>query len=485
MSQANHRIAVNLIAVQFLRMRFPMREPKCAEWFVPGPGFHGKPDTMTPNVLRTANLLGGRCTATIRATLGRDGGDLARHRKDREEKLDNGASTAEPPGSGGNGGTEISGKLAQMPGAMQVGTAVDGAPGAGAVGLVGANGRGARAAELEVQGICKSFGAVQVLRDVSFTVRHGEFITLLGPSGCGKTTLLRILAGLEQADAGDVELLGKKILSLPANKRPVNTVFQSYALFPHLNVFENVAFGLRARSFVNAEVNRRVTGALDMLQLEEYPKRYPHQLSGGQKQRVALARALVNEPELLLLDEPMSALDAKLRAEVQLDLRRLQRRLGKTFILVTHDQDEAMTVSDRILVMNQGTIEQAGVPSEVYEHPVNRFVAQFLGAANLIDGERVKTGVKTALGTLRVRHTPAWEKGTLAIRPERVRVAKGNPENNGIYAEVHELIFRGDHFEVFVEPGPLRLKVPPGVQLKVGQKVWLELPLEHLEVLSD
>lgn len=358
-----------------------------------------------------------------------------------------------------------------MPEATQVGGEVDGA-------------QGQKTAELEVTGICKSFGDVHVLRDVSFTVRHGEFITLLGPSGCGKTTLLRILAGLELADRGDVELLGKKILGIPANKRPVNTVFQSYALFPHLSVFENVAFGLRARKFANAEVTRRVNEALDMLQLEEFPKRYPHQLSGGQRQRVALARALVNEPELLLLDEPMSALDAKLRAEVQLDLRRLQRKLGKTFILVTHDQDEAMTVSDRILVMNKGTIEQSGTPTEVYEHPVSRFVAQFLGSANLIDGEKTKMGVKTVLGTLRVKRTPAWEKGTLAIRPERIRVAKGNPAGNGVHAEVKELVFRGDHFEVFVEPA-LRLKVVPGVQLKVGQKVWLELPVEHLEVLAD
>ncbi len=344
---------------------------------------------------------------------------------------------------------------------------------------------GIRSAELEVDKIDKSFGDVQVLRDVSFTVRHGEFVTLLGPSGCGKTTLLRILAGLELADAGDVLLMGKSILPLPANQRPVNTVFQNYALFPHLSVFENIAFGLRSRRFAHSEVNRRVANALDMLQLEEFTKRYPHQLSGGQKQRVALARALVNEPELLLLDEPMSALDAKLRAEVQIEIRRLQRRLGKTFILVTHDQDEAMTVSDRIMVMNNGGIEQSGTPTDVYEHPISRFVAQFLGSANLIAGERTGEGVMTEFGLMQVDRQPAWEKGTLAIRPERIRVFRGQPKRNVIKAEVREMIYRGDHYEVFVNPGPLRVKVSPAEQLKVGQRVWLELPTEHLEVLCD
>jgi spermidine/putrescine transport system ATP-binding protein len=265
----------------------------------------------------------------------------------------------------------------------------------------------------------------------------------------------------------------------------VNTVFQNYALFPHLNVFENVAFGLRSRKFPNAQVNQRVAAALDMLQLEEFPKRYPHQLSGGQKQRVALARALVNEPELLLLDEPMSALDAKLRAEVQIEIRRLQRRLGKTFILVTHDQDEAMTVSDRIMVMSNGQIAQCGTPTEVYEHPVDRFVAQFLGSANLIQGERDGSVVRTALGNLRVGKTPRWSKGTLAIRPERIRLRQQTPSSNGIRGEIKEMIYRGDHYELFVEPGAIRVRIPTSEQLHVGQKVWLELPPEYLQELAD
>lgn len=340
--------------------------------------------------------------------------------------------------------------------------------------------------ELEVRQVSKSFGSYQVLRDVSFAVRHGEFVTLLGPSGCGKTTLLRIIAGLELADRGDVVLCGQSIVGLPANRRSVNTVFQSYALFPHLNVFSNVAFGLRSRRFPEAEVSKRVDGALQMLQLEGFAKRYPHQLSGGQKQRVALARALVNEPEILLLDEPMSALDAKLRAEVQLEMRRLQRRLGKSFILVTHDQDEAMTVSDRVLVMHEGRIEQIGAPAEIYEHPVSRFVAEFLGSANLIAGSRGEEGrVDTALGPLVVRKAPAWQAGTLAIRPERVRVCLERPEINGVLVTVRELIYRGDHIDLFVEPGPLRVRVAPTLRISGGQQIWLELSPEHLEVLRD
>ena len=241
---------------------------------------------------------------------------------------------------------------------------------------------------LALKGIDKSFGEVQALKDVSLDVCEGEFFTLLGPSGCGKTTLLRIIAGLELSDRGEVILGGEDITTLPATKRQVNTVFQSYALFPHLTIFENVAFGLRSRKYPKHEVENRVSKRLEMLGLQEMSDRHPHQLSGGQQQRVALARALVNEPKVLLLDEPMSALDAKLRAQVQVELRRLQRKLGQTFILVTHDQSEAMVVSDRIAVMNQGKIIQFGSPKEVYEQPKTRFVAEFLGAANLLQGRK-------------------------------------------------------------------------------------------------
>ncbi|MEX0777973.1 MAG: ABC transporter ATP-binding protein [Phycisphaeraceae bacterium] len=336
-----------------------------------------------------------------------------------------------------------------------------------------------------MRGIRKHFGRVEVLCDVSLNVAAGEFVTLLGPSGCGKTTLLRILAGLERADGGAVVLGNRDITSLPANRRPINTVFQSYALFPHLSVFENVAFGLRARGVSGTEVRRRVDAVLALLQIDEFAARLPHQLSGGQKQRVALARALVNEPAVLLLDEPMSALDAKLRGQLQLELRSLQRRLGKMFILVTHDQDEAMTVSDRILVMRAGRIEQHGSPREVYQRPCNQFVAEFLGAANLIPAAHHNGVVRTELGDLHARTSPTWQQGTLAIRPERINVVRDKPVCNGVQGRVRELIYCGPHVELFIEPGALRVQTPSANGLRPGDMVWLELPADALEVLSD
>jgi len=345
--------------------------------------------------------------------------------------------------------------------------------------------REAAGCELAVTGVGKRFGSVTALSDVSLTVASGEFVTILGPSGCGKTTLLRIIAGLETADTGRVALGGAEVTHLPANRRPVNTVFQSYALFPHLDVFENIAFGLRARKFAAPEVDRRVHAALEMLHLDEMPHRRTFQLSGGQKQRVALARALVNQPDVLLLDEPMSALDAKLRSEVQLELRRLQRRLGKTFVLVTHDQNEAMTVSDRIFVMREARIVQFGPPSEVYDRPVNRFVAEFLGTTNMIPAWRNNGSVHTDIGTLAPRAHPSWERGALCIRPERILVRAAKPESNGVRAIVSEVIYRGDHIDVFVQPGSLHLRSSPSASLKPGQQVWLELPSRHLEALGE
>jgi spermidine/putrescine transport system ATP-binding protein len=339
--------------------------------------------------------------------------------------------------------------------------------------------------DLAVSGVCKSFGPVTALDDVSLTVASGEFVTILGPSGCGKTTLLRIVAGLELADRGRIGLGGADMTRVPANRRPVNTVFQNYALFPHLDVFENIAFGLRARKFTPAEVDRRVRAALEMLHLEELPRRRTSQLSGGQKQRVALARALVNEPDVLLLDEPMSALDAKLRAEVQLELRRLQRRLGKTFVLVTHDQNEAMTVSDRIFVMQNARIVQSGPPAEVYDRPGNRFVAEFLGTTNLIPAWRNNGSVHTDLGNFAPRVHPAWENGFLSIRPERILVRSAKPSSNGVRAIVSEVIYRNGHLDVYVQPGNLHLRGAPGASIASGQQIWLELPSRHLEALGE
>jgi spermidine/putrescine transport system ATP-binding protein len=338
---------------------------------------------------------------------------------------------------------------------------------------------------LLVRGINKRFGDVTALSDVELRVRAGEFFTLLGPSGCGKTTLLRIIAGLELPDSGTVRLAGADITALPAAKRQVNTVFQSYALFPHLNIFENVAFGLRARKFPADEVARRVTRRLEMLGLDEMRSRFPHQLSGGQKQRVALARALVNEPEILLLDEPMSALDARLRAQVQVDLRRLQRKLKKTFILVTHDQSEALVCSDRLAVMRGGRIIQLGTPAEVYETPRNSYVAQFLGAANLIAAEREAEGIRTPIGFLQLEKTPPWQKGTVAIRPEWIQISEHQPALNGIRARVTETIYRGTNVDLWLEPGPLRIRTNQHRGLKPGDQVWLELLPERLVPLEE
>ncbi|MFW2368875.1 MAG: ABC transporter ATP-binding protein [Desulforhopalus sp.] len=338
---------------------------------------------------------------------------------------------------------------------------------------------------LSLKNIKKSYGAVEAVKDISLEINSGEFFTLLGPSGCGKTTLLRIIAGLELQDSGEVILEGEDITMLPAIKRQINTVFQSYALFPHLTIFENVAFGLRSRKVANQEVNDRVKDALEILEIGQMANRYPHQLSGGQNQRVALARALVNEPKVLLLDEPMSALDAKLRAQVQVELRRLQQRLGQTFILVTHDQDEALVVSDRIAVMKEGDIIQFGTPEEVYDYPKNKFVAEFLGAANLIEGTYRDNMFHTDLGIFELESPPSWEKGAVAIRPEWIRISDTKPEKNGILATVTEIIYRGTNLDIWLNPGPIRVRSSSYKQIKEGDEVWLDLASKEMAVLHE
>ena len=339
----------------------------------------------------------------------------------------------------------------------------------------------------------KSFSRHKALRGVDLEVQEGEFFTLLGPSGCGKTTLLRLIAGLELPDSGHIFLGGRDITRLPAAKREVNMVFQSYALFPHLNIFENIAFGLKARQVEPAEINRRVGLKMELLGLGGLEKRYPHQLSGGQKQRVALARALVNEPRVLLLDEPMSALDAHLRAQVQEELRRLQRELGQTFILVTHDQDEAMVVSDRLAVMRDGLVEQIGEPREVYSQPRNQFVAEFLGAANIIPARRDGGRVLTNLGAFNLSRAPLWDEGRLAIRPERIVLGEGEADGNWVRAmEVREAIYRGQSLDVWLTPGGsseadlprVRVRTHSRNSLQPGDTVSLFFPPEDLVALE-
>ncbi|MDX2007922.1 MAG: ABC transporter ATP-binding protein [Meiothermus sp.] len=345
---------------------------------------------------------------------------------------------------------------------------------------------------LSIENVVKKFGETVALGGVSLEIKAGEFFTLLGPSGCGKTTLLRIIAGLEVPTEGRIMLLGNDLALLPANKRPVNTVFQSYALFPHLSVYENIAFGLKSRRMAGAEVERRVKYGLEILQLERFAQRMPNQLSGGQRQRVALARALVNEPQVLLLDEPMSALDAKLRSEVQVQLRRLQQQLGLTFILVTHDQDEAMAVSDRIALMRVGHVEQAGTPGEVYEQPRTRFAAEFLGAANILKGKKAQGGLQTLLGALKTEKTPSWDEGFVAIRPERVLLDLSQPAVNGVRVKVREVVYRGSYQEAWLDPvegthgenDDLRIRTAPHPTLRAGDELWAQLPVEALVVLD-
>ncbi|HKI80363.1 MAG TPA: ABC transporter ATP-binding protein [Pseudodesulfovibrio sp.] len=338
---------------------------------------------------------------------------------------------------------------------------------------------------LEAYAVHKSYGNVQALKNVDLTVQKGELFTLLGPSGCGKTTLLRIIAGLEQADTGSVFLNGLPITQKPANERPVNTVFQSYALFPHMTNADNVAFGLRSQKIPEGDIRTRVNKILEMMELTNFKDRYPDQLSGGQRQRVAMARALVCEPELLLLDEPMSALDAKLRTQLQIQLRRLQQQLNKTFILVTHDQDEALTVSDRIAVMKDGEVLQHGSPRQIYDRPNCRFVAQFIGTANILEAERRNDQIITHAGRLTVPSPPQWKRGALVIRPEGIVLRDQEPETNGVLATVTETFYRGNFLDITLDPAGLRMRCAPHNKLQVGDKVWVELLKDALVAIDD
>jgi putrescine transport system ATP-binding protein len=309
---------------------------------------------------------------------------------------------------------------------------------------------------VDIRHVTKTFDGHYAVDDVALTIYPGEFFSLLGASGCGKTTLLRMLAGFERPDSGSLLIGGEDVTLLPPYKRPVNMMFQSYALFPHLTVADNIAFGLRQDGLPRAEIRRRVDDMLDLVRLGKLGRRKPDQLSGGQRQRVALARSLVKQPKLLLLDEPLGALDRKLREHTQFELVNIQERLGITFIMVTHDQEEAMTMSTRMAVMDEGRIRQVGTPSELYEFPHNRFVAGFIGAANQFegraveqDGDMLTVQSEVAGGELRVRYDQAVTAGTpvvIAVRPEKVRV--GDPQtiegDNRLCGTVEEIGYLGD-----------------------------------------
>lgn len=337
---------------------------------------------------------------------------------------------------------------------------------------------------IELRNITKRFedGFVAV-DDFNLTVKRGEFVTFLGPSGCGKTTTLRMIAGFDMPSEGEILLDGKDISSLPPNKRPINTVFQRYALFPHLNIFDNIAFGLKLKKLPKNEVVKKVKRVLEMVDLEGFESRKVQTLSGGQQQRIAIARALVNEPEILLLDEPLGALDLKMRKEMQLELISMHEKLGITFIYVTHDQEEALTMSDKIVVMSEGRMQQIGTPEDIYNEPKNAFVADFIGESNIFNG--IMTGKK------KVRFCGAEfdcvddvEHGTLidaVVRPEDVEIT--TPERGMIQGEVASVIFKGVHYEITVMSGKNEIVIQSTRSAKAGDRVGLVIEPEGIHIM--
>ncbi|HEY7886370.1 MAG TPA: spermidine/putrescine ABC transporter ATP-binding protein PotA [Cellvibrionaceae bacterium] len=321
--------------------------------------------------------------------------------------------------------------------------------------------------------LSKAYAGQAVLKDFDLTIYDGEFFTLLGPSGCGKTTALRLIAGLEDADSGEILLDEQSLAQLPAERRPVNTVFQSYALFPHMTVFDNVAFGLRMSKVSKAEIKPRVMEALQMVRLADYAERKPAQLSGGQQQRVAIARAVVNRPKLLLLDESLSALDYKLRQQMQLELKRLQRKLGITFVYVTHDQEEALSMSDRVVVMHEGRVQQLGTPRQIYEQPNSLFVARFIGEINHLDGHIVavdgddeyEVKVEGMQWTLKAKHSfQVGEKVNVLLRPEDLRVEyiEDADETQALVGKIVERNYKGKTLDSIV-------RLPSGAELMTSE----------------
>ncbi len=331
---------------------------------------------------------------------------------------------------------------------------------------------------LSIQGVSKRFGLFAALEHVSIDIAKNEFVCLLGPSGCGKTTLLRMIAGLEQPTAGSMIIAGREITSLPPAKRNIAMMFQSYALFPNLTAAQNIAFGLQEKKLSRQDIAAKVEEALDMVDLSHVRDKYPAQLSGGQQQRIALARAISLSPDVLLLDEPLSALDAKVRQKLRREIRRLHEKFGMTTVMVTHDQDEALTMADKIVVMNHGEVVQVGTPEVIYTQPATPFVADFIGAVNFIESRRFDPGQREA-STL------------LAIRPEHVRLLAYESEC-GIVATILESEFRGAFYRIYLEwrddeaqtTVQLTLDLPAAqankLDVRRGQKVCLELPLEHL-----
>ena len=337
---------------------------------------------------------------------------------------------------------------------------------------------------IEIKNVSKTYGDNTVLKNLSLNIRKNEFLTLLGPSGCGKTTTLKILAGFESGDSGKVLFNGEDISNLPPYKRQLNTVFQKYALFPHMNVYENIAFGLKIKKVSKNEIDKKVSEMLKLVALEGFEKRAIDSLSGGQQQRVAIARALVNEPKVLLLDEPLGALDLKLRKEMQSELKRIQQRLGITFIFVTHDQEEALTMSDTIVVMNKGVIQQMGSPEDIYNEPANAFVADFIGESNIVNGtmlEDLKVEFCDHVFTCVYKGFNTNEAVDVVIRPEDIEIT--SPENGMITGKVNSVKFKGVHYEIEVLEHEHKWIVHNIKNAEIGAMVGLNISPESIHIM--
>ncbi len=338
---------------------------------------------------------------------------------------------------------------------------------------------------IDLKGISKEYDGTQVLKDINLYVRKKEFVTLLGPSGCGKTTTLRIIGGFEYPTSGEVYFEGKEISALPPYKRRVNTVFQKYALFPHLNVRDNIAFGLKLKKVPKTEINKKVDRMLELVNLSGYGKRQVDQLSGGQQQRIAIARALVNEPEVLLLDEPLGALDLKLRKEMQLELKNMQQQLGITFIYVTHDQEEALTMSDTIVVMRDGKILQIGDPKRIYDEPANAFVADFIGESNILKGTMIKDELVHFAGHDFVCVDSGFGENApvdVVIRPEDIMIV--GEDIGQLTGVVQSVLFKGVHYEMMVSTGEVTFKVHSTTMQPQGSKVGINIVPFNIHIMK-
>ena len=340
---------------------------------------------------------------------------------------------------------------------------------------------------ISLSNIAVSFDGEQVLRDFNLQIRDGEFVTLLGPSGCGKTTVLRTIGGFIKPDTGEVCFQGKKITNLPPHKRPVNTIFQKYALFPHLNVYDNIAFGMRLKRKSESEIKKTVTEMLHMVNLNGMSHRGVGQLSGGQQQRVAIARALANDPKVLLLDEPLSALDLKLRKDMQNELKKIQQAVGITFVFVTHDQEEALSMSDTVVVMDKGDIQQIGSPIDIYNEPKNAFVADFIGESNILDGVMVEDYLVEVAGQ-RFKSLDAgfgrMAPVDVVIRPEDIDVVEASSSQAHINGTVTSVTFKGVHYEIIVDVDGFKWMIQSTDVQKVGDRIGLALTPDDIHVMA-